>query len=247
MASDPRRDVGSQATDSVVQQLIDEVRAGVPSARDTLLARTEGRLRRLTARMLEGNQALLRWETVEDVHQEALMRLDRALKSMEVPTTAAFFGLAAQQVRRALVDLARHHFGPEGQGAHHSTIADNVSRDDRLAMARDSVTMSSDSGRLMAWSEFHHQVEGLDEEQRQVVELIWYGGMSQAEAAQVLGVSERTVMRRWLAARVCLVRTLGPTLADLLGREIAPDVRGPNERPGLPGAAPSRGTYPAGS
>jgi RNA polymerase sigma-70 factor (ECF subfamily) len=197
--------------------------------------------------MLEGNQALLRWETVEDVHQEALMRLDRALKSVEVPTTAAFFGLAAQQVRRALVDLARHHFGPEGQGAHHSTIADNVSRDDRLAMARDPAATSCDSGRLMAWSEFHHQVESLDEEERQVVELIWYAGMSQAEAAQVLGVSERTVMRRWLAARVRLVRALGPTLADLLGKEVDPDDRGPDERPGLPGVAPPRGAHPAGA
>ncbi len=239
MSTHEGRDAGQEATDSVVQQLIDDLRSGAPTAREALLTRTEGRLRRLTARMLEGNQALLRWETVEDVHQEALIRLDRALKSVDVPTTAAFFGLAAQQVRRALVDLARHHFGPEGQGAHHSTIGGTVSRDDRLALAGDPANTTGDNSRLLAWSEFHRHVEDLDDDSRQVVELLWYTGMTQAEAAQVLEVSERTVMRRWLSARLRLVRSLGPILTDLLGMEVNQDVQRLHGRPGLPGAASS--------
>lgn len=247
MSSGPADSVGLEPTDSSVQQLIDDLRAGSPNAREALLARTEGRLRRLTARMLEGNNALLRWETVEDVHQEALIRLDRALRQMDVPTTAAFFGLAAQQVRRALVDLARHHFGPEGQAAHHETVAEDTSRADPLAAARDPADASFDGGRLVAWSEFHRQVEALDEDHRHVVELLWYSGMSQAEAAQVLDISERTVLRRWLAARLRLVSALGPMLADLLGREIDLDVRRLHERPGVPGAPPPGGTPPAGS
>jgi RNA polymerase sigma-70 factor (ECF subfamily) len=54
------------------------------------------------------------------------------------------------------------------------------------------------------WSEFHAQVDGLPREERDVFDLLWYQGLTQAEAAAVLEISLRTVKRRWLAARVGL-------------------------------------------
>ena len=63
---------------------------------------------------------------------------------------------------------------------------------------------SLDPGRLAIWSEFHRQVEALPDEEQAVFDLLWYQGLSQAAAAAVLGVNERTVKRRWQSARVKL-------------------------------------------
>jgi RNA polymerase sigma-70 factor (ECF subfamily) len=61
-----------------------------------------------------------RWVDAEDVLQNALLR---ALETMRPESTRAFFGLAAEQMRRELLDLARHYCGPEGEGAHHDSVA----------------------------------------------------------------------------------------------------------------------------
>jgi RNA polymerase sigma-70 factor (ECF subfamily) len=58
--------------------------------------------------------------------------------------------------------------------------------------------------RLAAWSTFHEQIDALPTEEREVVDLLWYQGLSQAEAAEVLQVSERTIKRRWMSARLQL-------------------------------------------
>jgi RNA polymerase sigma-70 factor (ECF subfamily) len=54
--------------------------------------------------------------------------------------------------------------------------------------------------RLAYWSEFHLRVQSLDAELRDVMDIVWYQGLSQAEAANILNVSERTVQRRWRQA-----------------------------------------------
>jgi hypothetical protein len=61
-----------------------------------------------------------RWADTGDVLQSALVRLLGALKQVDVPSTRAFFGLAAEQMRRELLDLARHFHGPHGYGARHA-------------------------------------------------------------------------------------------------------------------------------
>ena len=61
---------------------------------------------------------------------------------------------------------------------------------------------TDDPSRLAAWAEFHHAIESLCEADRELFDLLWYQGLTQAEAAAVLGLSERTVHSPWLAARV---------------------------------------------
>jgi RNA polymerase sigma-70 factor (ECF subfamily) len=68
--------------------------------------------------------------------------------------------------------------------------------------------------RLAAWAEFHRRAEGLPPEEREVFDLLWYQGLSQAEAAAVLGVSDRTAKRRWQAARLRLHEALNGELPD---------------------------------
>jgi RNA polymerase sigma factor (sigma-70 family) len=61
---------------------------------------------------------------------------------------------------------------------------------------------------LKEWMQFHKLVETLPEKDREVFELLWYGGLTAVNAASVLGVSLRTVKRRWQSARVALAKEL---------------------------------------
>ena len=62
---------------------------------------------------------------------------------------------------------------------------------------------------LAEWTEFHRQIDRLSEEDREVFGLLWYQQLTQEEAAEVLGVSVRTVKRMWQAARINLDRLCG--------------------------------------
>jgi RNA polymerase sigma factor (sigma-70 family) len=160
--------------------------------------------------MLKGFPGVRRWEQTDDVLQNALVRLDRCLKSTRPPTAADFFRLAATQIRRELIDMARRYSGPEGLAAHYSTWAGS----DRPAPADATPDATHDPGRLSAWTEFHCAIEALADEDRAVFDLLWYQGLTQGEAARVLGLSERQVNRRWIAARLRLADALGGQLPD---------------------------------
>ena len=197
---------------TVIQGCIDRLRDGDESARATLLRCAGDRLARLARKMLKGYPGVARWEQTDDVAQNALIRLDRALRAVAPPTARDFFRLAAAQVRRELIDLARHYQGPRGLGAHHSTRADHGDSADGVAMAAAAPETTYDPGRLAAWAEFHAAVAALGEADRELFDLLWYQGLTQAEAAAVLGVSERTVTSRWLKARLRLGDSLGGQL-----------------------------------
>ncbi len=186
-----------------LQCRLDRLRIGDDSAREELIGRSCERLRRLTRRMLRGYPGVRRWEQTDDVLQNALLRLHRSLAECRPATPRDFFALAAATVRRELIDLARRHSGPEGHGANHGS--DGADGRPPLDRAGD----TDGPAGLLEWGEFHEQVEGLPEPEREVFDLLWYGALTQAEAAAVLGVAERTVKRRWRSARVALYQALG--------------------------------------
>lgn len=115
-------------TDTQLQNLIDLALRGDSSARESLLHHACDRLLRLTRKMFHGYPNLRRWEQTDDVFQSALVRLHRALAEVRVESVRHFFNLAAVQVRRELLDLAKHHYGPEGGGTNHHT--DRIPADD---------------------------------------------------------------------------------------------------------------------
>jgi RNA polymerase sigma-70 factor (ECF subfamily) len=197
---------------TVIQGWVDRLHQGDSSAREALLGCAAERLARLTRKMLKGYPGVARWEQPDDVLQNALIRLDRALKAVVPATARDFFRLAAAQVRRELIDLARHYYGPRGPGAHHSTRDDHGDSGGAAGPVTAAQDTTYDPGRLAAWSEFHRTVEGLAEADRELFDLLWYQGLTQTEAAVVLGVTERTVNSRWLAARVRLRDALGGQL-----------------------------------
>lgn len=176
------------------------MRKGDVTARNEVIAHACDRLRTLTRRMLRGFRRVRRWAETDDVLQNSLLRLHRALADVRPETPRQFYALAAQQIRRELLDLARQQYGPEGIGANHDT--------DSGVAAEKEVSPADEPHDLEGWTRFHEQVEKLTDEQREVFDLLWYEGLTQPEAATVLDVSLRTVKRRWQDARLFLFEAM---------------------------------------
>jgi RNA polymerase sigma-70 factor (ECF subfamily) len=186
------------------RDLLDRLRAGDGTARDRLIELAQGRFVALARAMLRRYPQVRRWEQTDDLLQAALLRLHRSLAAVRPEGVRHFDHLAAAQIRRELVDLARHYRGPEGLGAHHHT--DGADPGGRLGHVAD------DAGppeTLDDWAAFHEAVGSLPEEERRVVELLWYAGRTHAQAAEALGVVTKTVQRRWASARLMIRDALG--------------------------------------
>jgi RNA polymerase sigma factor (sigma-70 family) len=191
---------------TILGQWLERLRQGDESARQEIIAHTCQRLETLASRMLRHYPRLRRWEQTGDVLQNALLRLHRSLETVQPDLPRQFYGLAATHIRRELIDLTRHHFGPEGAGARHHTERHGP-EDAGLAAIKENT--SSEPTTLAEWTEFHEKVQLLPQTEREVFDLLWYEGLPQAEAAQVLGVTERTVKNRWRSAKLELQRLLG--------------------------------------
>ena len=199
----------ADATDptSQIQLRLDRLRSGDEMARGELLSVACDRLLRLARKMLRSYPGVARWEQTDDVLQNAALRLCRALKDATPESPRSFFNLAAVQIRRELIDLARHYYGPQGLGANHASRG--PSTEGSPGGPLDSpATETNEPGRLADWTEFHQQVEALPHEQREIFNLIWYQDLTQAEAAEVLGVTERVVRWRWRQAKLILHKAL---------------------------------------
>ena len=194
-----------------VSELLQLTQAGDQLALNALIERSGTRLRGLARHMLNGSPALRRWTGSDDVLQISLIRLVRALEAVKPDSSRDFFGLAALQMRRELIDLARHFFGPQGHGANLES-----GTDERLLVA--GRPADSNQPEVVAqWAELHEHMGQLEESHREIVDLIFYQGLSQAETAEVLGVSVRTVQRRWHA----VLLKLNEFLEGSLGGESA--------------------------
>jgi RNA polymerase sigma factor (sigma-70 family) len=208
-------EAGMESSTIQVQRCLDRLRAGESAAREELIRAACDRMQRLTRKMLRDYGGVRRWEETGDVFQNAMLRLCRALKDVSPPTPADFYRIVALQIRRELIDLARHHYGPEGGGAHHATHHESPNQSANLSPVHLAADASPPSQDLAGWTEFHQQVEKLPDEERQVFDLLWYQGLKQAEAAEMLGVAERTIKRRWQSARLMLHEALKGQMPEL--------------------------------
>lgn len=185
-----------------LQSCIDRLATGDVPARDELLSRACGRLTRLTRKMLRDFPGVHRWEETDDVFQNAALRLCRALELVTPRSVPEFIRLAALQIRRELVSLARHYFGPEGHGAHHASNGGANGSASQSTPGFQAMQSTYEPSRLAMWSEFHEHVTELPNDERDCFDLLWYQGLSQADAAALLGVTERTIQRRWQQAKI---------------------------------------------
>jgi RNA polymerase sigma-70 factor (ECF subfamily) len=196
-------DPSAQTTQLV--QWVDRMRAGDASARDELIRGFQGRLEALARKMVGRDPRVRRWVDAEDVLQNALLRLLRALETVKPDSTRAFFGLAAEQMRRELLDLARHYYGPEGEGANHDSVSP---RPDDSRPGLDPSAPDAAANDLERWTRFHEEVERLPVHEREVVGLVFYHGWTQAQVAELFQRHERTIRRWWELALVRLHRAM---------------------------------------
>ena len=110
-----------------------------------------------------------------------------------------FFGVAAQVMRRVLVDHARARASEKRGGGQRAITLDDV---------RDVSQPASDEVRILELHEALSKLEALDPEQARIVELRYFTGLNIEETAEALGVSPATVKREWAIARAWLRREL---------------------------------------
>lgn len=182
---------------------LSRLQAGDATALNELILLASKRLEILTRQMLRDYPRVHRWTQTDDVLQNALMRLCRALESVEPADIQEFHRLAAMQIRRELIDLARHYSGPQNAAAHHESWAGDPGQVQRTP---DDADATHDPAALADWSDFHTQVAALPDDEREVFGLVFYHGMTQEDAAEVLGVAVRTIQRRWQNAMLSLHR-----------------------------------------
>jgi RNA polymerase sigma-70 factor (ECF subfamily) len=198
----------SESTSVHVQGLLDRLQRGDEAAREELLATVVRRLGAMVEKALRGFPGVGRWERTSDVVQNTLLRLNRALQGRTFASARELFGFAAMLSRRELVSLLRHYYGPQGPGTHHESQGGELGSSDHPA------SPAADHGRLEQWARFHEGVDDLPGEEREVFILAWYFELGQQEIARMLEVSERTVKRRWRAARLLLAERFGKGLLE---------------------------------
>ena len=130
---------------------------------------------------------------------ELYLRLVRT-QGMDWQNRAHFFGICAQLMRRILTDFARsRHYHKRGGGAPHLSLNEAL------------VVGKPPHGDLLALDDALKRLALVDERKERVVELRFFGGLNVRETAEVLKVSQETVLRDWKLAKVWLLRDLSGT------------------------------------
>ena len=153
-------------------------------------------LHRIASRRLRHERGRASLQTTDLVH-EAWLRLENQ-RGLELGNRDQFAALAARAIRRILVDHARAR-----QALKRAAPGERVSLHDSLdAPAREA------SFDILALDEELARFAGLHERAARVVELRFFGGLSEPETARALALSERTVAGDWAFARAWLARAL---------------------------------------
>ena len=168
---------------------------GEPKALDELVPLVESELRRLARTYMKRERAGHTLQTTALIN-EAYMRLIDA-RRVRWQNRAHFYGLAARLMRRILVDYSRDRsYQKRGGGAQQITF------DERLVL-----TPGADPD-LLALDEALSELAQVDERKAQVVEMRFFGGLTEKEVALALSVSPETARRDWRLAKSWLLRKL---------------------------------------
>jgi RNA polymerase sigma factor (TIGR02999 family) len=174
---------------------------GDESAGEQLLPAVYAELHRQAARAMRREAGEHTLQATALVHEAYLRLVDQ--RRVEWRNRAQFFGVAAQTMRRILVDHARgQNAAKRGGGMQQITFSD----------ADQPASADSDSNvDILALHDALDQLAVLDPDQAKLVELRYFGGLNIEETAEALGVSPATVKREWAVARAWLRRELSAT------------------------------------
>ncbi len=182
-----------------VSQLLQRWSEGDRDALDQLTPLVYDELHRMARRYMQQQPIGHTLQTTALIHEAYLRLIGQREKHWE--NRAHFFGVAAQAMRHILVDYARaRKMAKRGGGAH------QVSLDEVLTIGPECGPQVNDD--LVALSDALTALAALDPRQSQIVELRFFGGLTEEEIGEVLKVSARTVRSDWRLARSWLLREL---------------------------------------
>ncbi|MDX1420058.1 MAG: ECF-type sigma factor [Rubricoccaceae bacterium] len=181
--------------DHEITVLLGELSGGNRTVVDALLPRVYDELEVLARRQLRGERADHTLDTQALVHEAYLKLIGQNESSWQ--NRAHFFGIAALAMRRILINYAHKRKAAKrgGDAAVVTLVEGEVQRETR-------------ADELIALDEALDRLAQLSERQAHIVELRFFGGLTQAEIGEVLGVSEITVRRDWRLARAWLSKAL---------------------------------------
>jgi RNA polymerase sigma-70 factor (ECF subfamily) len=194
----------SKDNSAPLQRLLSRMRLRDEAARHELIECAYDRLRRLARVILnesfprlKGSPGLM--QTTE-VANEVALGMYELLREVRPATVRDFFRVAAQRIRWLLLDRAKKIDRAQRQAR------ENSPADEAYSSPRpwDATDPADDLDAL------YQQIEGLPENEREVVALLYFHGLSQVETAAMLDVAERTVRRYWTSARLKLMQGLRP-------------------------------------
>jgi RNA polymerase sigma-70 factor, ECF subfamily len=163
---------------------------------DELMPVVYDELRRLAQKYLNRERADHTLQTTALVHEAYLRLVDQ--KAVNWQNRAQFFGIAAQMMRRILINHARERQAKKRQG-----YSIRVSLDEAVNFFEKAEVD------LTALDEALNELAALDPQQTQIVELRFFGGLTIEEASKVIEISPATTKREWDSAKLWLRRRLG--------------------------------------
>ncbi len=183
-----------ETPNEITEQLI-AWRNGDEAALDALIPAVYQELRRMADHYLRAENPGHSLQPTALVHEAYLRLIDQT--KVDWQNRAHFFGVAAQMMRRILVDHAKAKHRVKRGGT-----APKVSLDETMNLS------SERAVELVALDDALNVLHELDERKSRIVELRYFGGLTVDETAQVLGVSDKTVMRDWNLAKAWLYQQL---------------------------------------
>jgi RNA polymerase sigma-70 factor, ECF subfamily len=175
--------------------LLSALTRGDDGAASRLIPAVYDELRRLAGSYMRRERVDHTLQATALVH-EAYMKLVEQ-RSTNWQSRAHFFGVAAQLMRRILIDHARGHSRQKRGG-----------EDKKVSLDEAFIFSEQQAEELLAVDDSLNQLAKIDPRQARVVELRFFGGLSVEEAAEVLGVSPKTVKRDWSVAKAWLYADL---------------------------------------
>jgi RNA polymerase sigma-70 factor, ECF subfamily len=178
-----------------ITRLLLDWRNGDQTALDRLMPLVYGELRRMANNYMRNERRGHTLQSSALVNEAYLRLVDH--ENIDWQNRAHFFGVAAQAMRRILVDHARtRNYQKRGGGAQ------QVSLEEAATMAEDR------AAELIALDEALQELAKIDERKSRVVVMRYFGGLSLEETAEALGVSIPTVTRDWTTAKAWLLREM---------------------------------------
>jgi len=183
------------APDAEITDLLTELRNGRREVLDVLFPLVYDELRRIAGRVLGPGRTDGTLGTTALVHEAYLKLVDQS--RAEWKDRAHFYAVAATAMRQLLVDHARARGALKRGGDRR-----------RLSLEEANLSVEDQAGAVLELDEALTKLSRLDERLAKVVECRFFGGLTEAETAEALGITARTVRRDWVKAKGLLYEEL---------------------------------------